>query len=55
MREICMSGSTRGQWVAAGRRSLSYSTVHPRPIPGFDFRAGQGEKHIWPRINAHGG
>jgi hypothetical protein len=26
MREICMSGSTRGQWVAAGRRSLSYST-----------------------------
>jgi len=26
MREIRTSGSTRGQWVAANRHSLSYST-----------------------------
>ena len=26
MREICMSGSTRGEWVAVQRRPLSYST-----------------------------
>jgi len=28
MREIRTSGSTRGQWVAANRHSLSYSTVN---------------------------
>jgi hypothetical protein len=41
MREICMSGSTRGQWVAA---QPSPTVLLYRPIPRFDFRVGPGEK-----------
>jgi hypothetical protein len=33
MREIRMSGSTRGEWVALRCRPLSYSTVRPGFLP----------------------
>jgi hypothetical protein len=52
MREICMSGSTRGQWVAAGRRSLSYSTVHLRPDMLCSRPDAKIKTRYWPQMNA---